>query len=218
MKKPQQWTGQHGIKERAAINSRHRPHRAGDQMKTVRQQICVRLKERLVANDHVFFPDSFGDICSTETALEALKELAAEGELETRAQIYSPDGHICFDDEIEHLSTVVTHDARGQQLVLAPAPCCGRELKLEDATLYFIVSEYELHPKAAEYIRPREALERILELSDRKELREIYAIAAEALAEKMGSGVPPGTCTRPPPGWYCTRAEGHEGPCPSWPQ
>jgi len=31
------------------------------------------------------------------------------------------------------------------------------------------------------------------------------------------------TCTRPPAGWHCTRAAGHEGPCaaapkPQWPQ
>lgn len=26
-----------------------------------------------------------------------------------------------------------------------------------------------------------------------------------------------GSCTRPPLGWYCTRDEGHDGPCPTWP-
>lgn len=26
------------------------------------------------------------------------------------------------------------------------------------------------------------------------------------------------TCEVPPPGWYCTRAKGHEGPCAAWPK
>ena len=26
-----------------------------------------------------------------------------------------------------------------------------------------------------------------------------------------------GVCTIPPPGWYCTRGAGHEGPCAAWP-
>lgn len=28
----------------------------------------------------------------------------------------------------------------------------------------------------------------------------------------------PGTCTKPPEGWYCSLADGHDGPCPTWPQ
>ena len=24
-------------------------------------------------------------------------------------------------------------------------------------------------------------------------------------------------CTKPPPGWRCTRERGHEGPCAAWP-
>lgn len=27
--------------------------------------------------------------------------------------------------------------------------------------------------------------------------------------------IEPGTCTRPPEGWFCTKEEGHEGPCPT---
>lgn len=26
-----------------------------------------------------------------------------------------------------------------------------------------------------------------------------------------------GTCTRPPKGWFCTKDDGHTGPCPTWP-
>ena len=25
-------------------------------------------------------------------------------------------------------------------------------------------------------------------------------------------------CRTPPPGWYCTRTPGHEGPCAAWPE
>ena len=28
---------------------------------------------------------------------------------------------------------------------------------------------------------------------------------------------PPRSCTVPPPGWYCTRVAGHDGPCAAWP-
>lgn len=24
-------------------------------------------------------------------------------------------------------------------------------------------------------------------------------------------------CEMPPPGWYCTRSSGHDGPCAAWP-
>lgn len=27
----------------------------------------------------------------------------------------------------------------------------------------------------------------------------------------------PGECTLPPAGWWCSRGEGHEGPCAPWP-
>lgn len=27
-----------------------------------------------------------------------------------------------------------------------------------------------------------------------------------------------GTCDRPPAGWYCTRDDGHTGPCAAWPE
>jgi hypothetical protein len=28
----------------------------------------------------------------------------------------------------------------------------------------------------------------------------------------------PGTCKRPPAGWFCTLEDGHDGPCPTWPR
>lgn len=171
-------------------------------MKPIRNQINVRIKNRLARNDRIFFPDQFKDICSTEVALEILNDLADKGELTTRAQIYGPGGHICFDDEVELIST--------------GWPCCGRKLDPKDAATYFVLSREGDPPQ--EYARPREALERILDLADRKELREIYAIAAEALDEKKIPAAPPGTCKRPPEGWYCSRDDGHEGPCPTWPR
>lgn len=29
---------------------------------------------------------------------------------------------------------------------------------------------------------------------------------------------PRGTCKMPPPGWWCSGAEGHKGPCAAWPE
>ena len=28
-------------------------------------------------------------------------------------------------------------------------------------------------------------------------------------------GIAHGTCTRPPTGWWCSREDGHDGPCPT---
>jgi hypothetical protein len=35
--------------------------------------------------------------------------------------------------------------------------------------------------------------------------------------EATSHKVPAQTCGKPPPGWYCTRELGHEGPCAAWP-
>lgn len=37
------------------------------------------------------------------------------------------------------------------------------------------------------------------------------------MSTERGEMAPAGTCTRPPMGWYCTLAEGHDGPCPTHP-
>lgn len=177
-------------------------------MSDIEKRILAKIKEGLAREIRIFFPERFNSICTTEEALCVLNALAAEGELETRAQIYSPGGHICFDDELSIL-TQLTAD------IGPPWSCCGRELDRNEAVLYFVIPRQKLHPKAEEYIRPREALEKICELADRKELREIHAIACEALAEGP-NGPNEGTCKRPPKGWYCTLSAGHDGPCPTW--
>jgi hypothetical protein len=174
-------------------------------MKTIRRQIVARIRDRLRVDDRIYFAESFSDICSPEIALYELHALAEKGELQVRAQFYSPSGHICFDDDAETMLEC-----------WPPVPCraCGLKLNLEDAVLYFALLRDPAYPE--QYARPREALERILALADRKELREIYAIASEALAEGTAANPVPGTCKRPSDGWYCTRDAGHEGPCPCW--
>lgn len=45
---------------------------------------------------------------------------------------------------------------------------------------------------------------------------ELLRLASEArYAAATNDGPPPGTCKRPPPGWYCTLSDGHDGPCPT---
>ena len=69
-------------------------------------------------------------------------------------------------------------------------------------------------------VRPRKCLE-LLEAADRgveaKQRREMRrTIHARVLAEGAeGPDVvgPIGECPLPPPGWRCTRAAGHGGPC-----
>jgi hypothetical protein len=49
------------------------------------------------------------------------------------------------------------------------------------------------------------------------DLAEALGEDAELVAEMRAEPRLGGSCTRPPAGWYCTRDEGHEGPCPALP-
>lgn len=50
--------------------------------------------------------------------------------------------------------------------------------------------------------------------------REFWGDLAEALGvdERLVAEVRSVTCQLPPPGWYCTREPGHEGPCAAHPE
>lgn len=143
-------------------------------MSDIEDKIVAEIKARIGRNERIFFPESFAGICSPEEARTALEGLASADELEIRAQVYSSGGHICFDGALSELD----HDNEWP-----PFMCCGKTLERKDAALYFVIPRQRLHPKAEEYIRPREALEKLRDLSDRKELREMFAIANEALDE-----------------------------------
>jgi hypothetical protein len=56
-----------------------------------------------------------------------------------------------------------------------------------------------------------------------KEIHEGFSATPSQIVD--GSTVPDvhsnselSTCAVPPPGWYCTRVAGHDGPCAAWPQ
>lgn len=142
-------------------------------------------KERIVSGikvqfnglgTRVFYPASFRDICSEEQALAVLMQLHREGELEARAQIYCPEGELCWEGTPEQVAA------------LKPFRCSECDQEIEDpkevSALYFAIPKkvepFDPHRMLREEIeRLRAALEQIALPPSPSRVRKIARAALE---------------------------------------
>lgn len=150
-------------------------------MKIIESQIRAQIQASLARGIRLFYVSTFEDSCTSEQALEVLMSLAAKGELEARADVYCPDGELCWGGTLEQLKT------------LKPFHCSECEQEIEDpkesSQTYFAVpahikSHDELSLAKAEIARLRYALEQIASPPGTHTMNSVRKIAAEALGAK----------------------------------
>lgn len=67
--------------------------------------------------------------------------------------------------------------------------------------------------QVAASITPMPGTGRFIVVGTPAEIERLLEVAPKATVDQVAHAV----CTLPPPGWYCTRERGHEGPCAAHP-
>ncbi|MPS99503.1 MAG: DUF551 domain-containing protein [Pseudomonas sp.] len=120
----------------------------------------------------------------------------------------------------EKCRTCSGHGAVGNILTAEPCPDCTPAAAAPSAHVGLLAAAAHIQAKAQAHLDERGSYDPDTGAVEMSESNQEHFNTLDELAEEirmMAEKVAPASCDKPPAGWTCSRAPGHDGPCAAAP-